>query len=61
MGQESFEWDEGKNRENQNKHGVSFETAQEAFEDPRRVLVRDLAHERGKSGSSVWDSSAVEY
>lgn len=48
MGRESFEWDEDKNQDNQDKHGVSFETAQEVFDDPRRVIVRDLAHERGE-------------
>jgi uncharacterized DUF497 family protein len=29
-----IEWDENKNRANQRKHGVSFELAQEAFDDP---------------------------
>jgi uncharacterized DUF497 family protein len=48
MDRESFEWDDGKNRSNQEKHGVSFETAQAAFFDPHRVIVRDLAHERGE-------------
>ena len=40
----SFEWDERKNLENQEKHGVSFEDAQWAFVDPERVIVEDLAH-----------------
>jgi uncharacterized DUF497 family protein len=40
----SFEWDEQKNRENQHKHGVSFEQAQAAFLDPKRVIVRDAEH-----------------
>lgn len=40
----SFEWDEEKNRVNQVKHGVSFELAQYAFADPRRVVVPDLSH-----------------
>jgi uncharacterized protein len=31
-----FEWDEKKNREDQAKHGVSFEPAQYAFADPDR-------------------------
>jgi uncharacterized DUF497 family protein len=26
-----FEWDENKNRQNLNKHGISFEEAQEIF------------------------------
>jgi uncharacterized DUF497 family protein len=42
------DWDEQKERVNREVHGVSFVTAQRAFEDPRRVLIRDLAHERGE-------------
>ncbi len=41
-------WDENKNRLNQERHGVSFEVAQRAFDDPRRVIVRDLVHEKGE-------------
>ena len=41
-----FEWDEGKNRENQEKHGVSFESAQYAFIDPKRVIAEDMEHSR---------------
>ncbi len=40
----SFEWDENKNQSNQLKHGVSFEFAQAAFDDPNRVIIRDLEH-----------------
>lgn len=40
----SFEWDFDKDAENQQKHGVSFSLAQEAFLDPKRVIARDLAH-----------------
>ena len=29
-----FEWDERKNRANEKKHGVEFETAQLIFDDP---------------------------
>ena len=32
------------NRLNQQKHDVSFELAQYAFFDPKRVIVQDLAH-----------------
>ncbi|NGX17733.1 BrnT family toxin [Wenzhouxiangella sp. XN24] len=39
-----FEWDSGKDAENQQKHGVGFSLAQEAFLDPKRVIARDLAH-----------------
>ncbi len=41
---ESFEWDQDKNQENQSKHGVSFEEAQEAFADPNLRIIRDLEH-----------------
>ena len=39
-----FEWDRTKDQENQRKHGVSFEQAQWAFADPRRVVAKDLGH-----------------
>jgi uncharacterized DUF497 family protein len=39
-----FEWDEKKNQSNQQKHGVSFEEAQEAFFDPNRQLAIDIGH-----------------
>jgi uncharacterized protein len=40
----TFEWDEAKNRLNQEKHGVAFELAQFAFFDERRVIAEDLGH-----------------
>jgi uncharacterized protein len=40
----SFAWDEDKNRINQEKHGVAFETAQLAFMDEHRVIAEDLGH-----------------
>ena len=39
-----FEWDDEKNRQNIEKHGVSFYEAQFAFADPRRVILADLEH-----------------
>ena len=44
MKKASFEWDERKNQQNEAKHGVSFELAQYAFADPKRVVAEDLAH-----------------
>lgn len=41
---ESFEWDENKNRENQTKHGVSFEEAQYVFADPQIMVLEDALH-----------------
>jgi uncharacterized DUF497 family protein len=40
----SFDWDPVKDRVNRRKHGVSFERAQYAFFDPRRVIAEDLSH-----------------
>ncbi|MDR0811128.1 MAG: BrnT family toxin [Paludibacter sp.] len=40
----TFEWDEKKNTENIEKHGVSFYEAQEAFQDPVRVIYKDIKH-----------------
>ena len=40
----SFEWDQEKDRENQRRHGVSFELAQYAFADSNRVMAQDLSH-----------------
>jgi hypothetical protein len=39
-----FEWSEKRDRVNQEKHGVSFSTAQRAFLDPERVIVQDISH-----------------
>ena len=39
-----FEWDEKKSKENQEKHGLSFEIAQYVFADPDRVIAEDLSH-----------------
>ena len=41
---ESFEWDEAKNESNQEKHGISFEEAQKAFLDTKRVIALDKTH-----------------
>lgn len=32
-----FEWHEAKNRSNQKKHGIDFETAQLVFDDPHCI------------------------
>ena len=39
-----FEWDDNKDVENQAKHSVAFQDAQQAFSDPYRVIAKDLAH-----------------
>lgn len=40
----TFEWDDRKERLNQEKHGVGFREAQAAFLDPRRVIAEDVRH-----------------
>jgi len=39
-----FEWDEGKNRANRKKHGVSFEEARSAFLDENARVLPDPEH-----------------
>jgi uncharacterized protein len=39
-----FEWDPVKDRQNLHKHGLSFETAQLAFEDPWILSRKDVSH-----------------
>ena len=39
-----FSWDEGKNRENLRKHGISFEEASTAFSDENARLKHDPDH-----------------
>ena len=43
-----FEWDKNKDKENQNKHGVSFALAQLAFLDESRVIMEDLSHSKSE-------------
>jgi uncharacterized DUF497 family protein len=44
----SFEWDENKNHENIEKHRVSFEEAQEAFFDRKRIIIKDKKHSKNE-------------
>lgn len=39
-----FEWDDKKDKENQEKHNISFSLAQNAFLDPKRVIAEDVSH-----------------
>lgn len=47
-----FTWDESKNRSNQRKHKVSFETAQMVFEDSLHVSRMD----RIEHGEQRWQT-----
>jgi uncharacterized DUF497 family protein len=43
-----YEWDGRKNQQNQRKHGISFELAALAFEDPRCLVSFDREDESGE-------------
>jgi uncharacterized DUF497 family protein len=43
-----YEWDEEKNRLNQEKHGISFEIAALVFEDERCLVRTDRTDEMGE-------------
>lgn len=45
-----FEWHEAKNRSNQRKHGIDFETAQLIFDDPHCISFV----ERINGGEERW-------
>jgi uncharacterized DUF497 family protein len=47
-----FEWDENKNKSNLLKHGISFETARLAFEDPHHLSIQD----RHEAGEERWQT-----
>ena len=40
----TFEWDDNKNLDNMQKHNISFEEAQMAFFDSKRVIIKDDKH-----------------
>jgi uncharacterized protein len=44
MSELRFEWDEGKDRQNRRKHGVSFEEAQTVFLDENAIRFFDPDH-----------------
>jgi uncharacterized protein len=50
-----FAWDEGKNRINKRKHGVSFDTAVLAFDDPYHLTRQD----REVDGEPRWQTIGV--
>ncbi len=56
-----FEWDADKDRENRNKHGVSFDLAQHAFSDAKRVIAEDLEHSQKENGFIASAVSVMEF
>ena len=47
-----FEWDERKNASNLRKHGVDFDTASRAFDDPWQIASQD----REVDGEPRWQT-----
>lgn len=48
MTQSQFDWDDDKDKANQDKHHVSFRVAQRAFSDPHRILAKDVDHSQSE-------------
>lgn len=46
MGMTNFEWDPKKNAINIVKHRISFQEAQRAFLDPKRIIAKDVEHSK---------------
>ena len=42
----TFEWNENKNKSNQEKHGISFEEAKTVFYDDNARLIYDPDHSK---------------
>jgi uncharacterized DUF497 family protein len=42
----NFEWDENKNTKNIKRHSISFNEAQFAFADPKKIIALGLDHSK---------------
>ena len=47
-----FEWNEDKNKLNQRKHGIDFDTDKLVFNDPLHISIQD----RHKEGEERWQT-----
>ncbi len=50
-----IEWNEDKNKSNQKKHGLSFEKAQQVFDDPLQINIQD----RHSNGEERWQTIGI--
>ncbi|MGO8932442.1 MAG: BrnT family toxin [Terracidiphilus sp.] len=55
-----YEWDERKNRENQRKHGVSFELASRVFDDERCLIRFDRVDDAGEQRWHALGAASAE-
>ncbi len=44
----TIEWDQNKNELNRKKHNISFDEAQYAFSDVKRIIAKDLEHSKSE-------------
>lgn len=44
-----FEWDENKNKSNQEKHGIDFNAAKDVFKDENSKVTPDLRKDYGEN------------
>ena len=44
-----FEWDDWKAAQNEKKHGISFHIAEQVFEDPLQITIRDRFHSEAEN------------
>jgi len=54
-----FEWDDDKALRNAKKHRVSFERAQEVFDDPHAVPYEDLKHSQDETRYAMIGMSSI--
>jgi uncharacterized protein len=55
----SFEWDHGKAKTNLKKHGISFDEAASAFDDPAAVIFDDEEHSAEEARSIIVGYSII--
>lgn len=55
-----YEWDAGKDRINQEKHGISFDVAALVFEDERCLVLLDRIDEAGEQRWHAIGAASIE-
>jgi uncharacterized protein len=55
-----FEWDDWKGRENERKHGVSFDEASSVFDDSLAKIFPDEDHSNGEEREMIVGHSVLD-
>ena len=58
MNDRRYEWDEGKNKRNLEKHGITLEAATAVFDDPMVYEYHDVEHS-GYNKYGVWENRYI--